>query len=243
MKQKHLAAKLQDIKTDGEGQFDALVAVYGNVDYQGDRIMPGAFAESLKAWKTKGDPIPVIFSHDWGDLWSHIGYVDPGDAKETPRGLMVRGHLDVADNPTAAQAFRLMKRRMLKEFSITSDIIAERPGQDGANELTKLDLIEVGPTLKGANPETQLLAVKGMLEESVGRHHTADLVAKSALLESIVEDAVRRVLAERDAAPPVVDEVKAEEPARAKAEEPSTDDIRAALAELLDESDTQEESS
>jgi hypothetical protein len=28
------------------------------------------------------------------------------------------------------------------------------------NELLELDIIEVGPTLKGANPETELLTVK-----------------------------------------------------------------------------------
>ena len=74
----------------------------------GDRIQPGAFKNTLAKWSKSGDPIPVILSHDWQNPWSHIGVVNPGDAKETDRGLMVKGHLDVKDNEVARQVHRLM---------------------------------------------------------------------------------------------------------------------------------------
>jgi hypothetical protein len=38
----------------------------------------------------------------------------------------------------------------------------ESRGKDGANELLTLDIIEVGPTLAGANDQTQLLSVKAV---------------------------------------------------------------------------------
>jgi hypothetical protein len=59
--------------TDSAGEFEALVAVFGNVDKGGDRIMPGAFTKTLAAWRASGDPVPVIWSHDWNTPDAHIG--------------------------------------------------------------------------------------------------------------------------------------------------------------------------
>lgn len=142
------------------GEFTAFVSVFGNVDSMGDRVLRGAFADDLAAWKAGGDPIPVVWSHDWRDPFSHIGEVR--EASESDRGLMVRGALDL-DNPKAAQVFRLLKGRRVRQFSFAYDVIEERPGEDGANELAKLHVHEVGPTLVGANQETELLAVKAGL--------------------------------------------------------------------------------
>ena len=59
----------------GQGIFEALVAVFGNVDRAGDLIVPGAFTKSLADWATRGRPIPVIFSHEWDNLDAFIGQV------------------------------------------------------------------------------------------------------------------------------------------------------------------------
>jgi hypothetical protein len=144
----------------GAGEFTALVSVFGNEDSVGDVVMPGAFAEDLDRWKRSGDPIPVIWSHDWGDPFSHIGHVT--DARETPGGLVVTGQLDLA-NPKAEQVFRLLKGRRVTQFSFAYDIEDGGWGQrDGREvyELRKLRIHEVGPTLVGANQETELLAAK-----------------------------------------------------------------------------------
>ncbi len=150
---------------DGEGTFEALVAVFGNIDLAGDRIVKGAFADSLKAWEAKGRPIPVVFSHDWQNLDAHIGEVL--EARETDEGLHVKAQLDMED-PAASKVFRLMKRGTLVEFSFAYDVVEEKL-QNGANELLKLDVIEVGPTLKGMNPATQLLGVKSTAADMAAR--------------------------------------------------------------------------
>lgn len=150
---------------DGKGEFEAVVAVFGNVDLAGDRIVKGAFADSLTAWSAKGRPIPVVFSHDWANLDAHIGEVL--EAKETDQGLWVRAQLDMED-PPAAKVFRMMKRGTLAEFSFAYDIVEEKL-QNGANELLKLDIIEVGPCLKGMNPATELIGVKGAVAEIPAR--------------------------------------------------------------------------
>ncbi len=46
------------------GEFEAVVAVFGNIDSYGDVIVKGAFAATLKDWSDSGDPIPVVWSHD-----------------------------------------------------------------------------------------------------------------------------------------------------------------------------------
>ena len=84
---------------DDAGTFEATVAVFGNVDKGGDRIINCAFTNSLERWQQSGDPIPVIFNHDWSSPHAHIGVVE--HAEETDRGLWVKGRLDVTDNDVA----------------------------------------------------------------------------------------------------------------------------------------------
>lgn len=163
---------------DSTGEFEAVVSVFGNVDLQGDRSMPGMFLKSLAKYRDLGNPIPVIWSHDWGDPFAHIGYVDPKDAREIlaeeaksagfgniTGGLFVKGHLDV-DKPFAKQVYDLLKERRVREWSFAYDVNDEGRAKDGANELKEVDLFEVGPTLKGANPATTTIGVKSMLDNA-----------------------------------------------------------------------------
>lgn len=150
--------------TDGleEGQFEAIVSVFGNVDTYGDVVMPGAFAETLEAWTAKGDPIPVIWSHRWSDPEMHVGYVL--EAEEREKGLWVKAQLDL-DMPTAKTVNRLLKGRRVTQFSFAYDEVetgwGKRDDRD-VYELRKLDVIEVGPTLLGVNQDTELLAAKSL---------------------------------------------------------------------------------
>lgn len=150
------------------GQFTALVSVFGNEDSVGDVVVPGAFTQTLADWKAKGDPIPVIWSHDWGDPFSHIGVAL--DAQETAEGLLVTGQVEDLDtNPTAQQVYRLLKGRRVTQFSFAYDVlegawVETEPTADNPYgeyyELRKLKLYEVGPCLVGANQETELVAAK-----------------------------------------------------------------------------------
>jgi HK97 family phage prohead protease len=151
------------------GQFRAVVSVFGNEDSMGDVIAPGAFAQVLAEWKASGDPIPVVWSHKWGDPFAHIGSVL--EATETPDGLEVLAQIEDMDtNPTAKHVHGLLKGRRIKQFSFAYDV-----GEGGWVETDDLvnhpwgeyyeikrfsRLYEVGPCLVGANQETELLAAK-----------------------------------------------------------------------------------
>jgi len=153
------------------GQFEAIVSVFGNVDWYGDKVLPGAFKDTLADWAQRGDPIPVVWSHRYDDPEYHIGVVT--EAEERDEGLWIKAQLDLdEDAPKARQVYRLLKGRRVTQFSFSYDVEdggpAKAAGEDATDdaaddvyELRKLRLYEVGPTLIGANPATELLGVKG----------------------------------------------------------------------------------
>lgn len=149
-----------------EGQFDALVSVFGNVDSYGDVVQPGAFEKSLKTWSESGYKIPVYWGHNLSDPDFNIGEIV--SAEETDRGLQVRAQLDM-DSPKAAQVYRLLKGGRVKEFSFGYQVRDGSWGEkDGSEvyELNELDLFEVSVVPVGANPETELQAVKTLGERT-----------------------------------------------------------------------------
>ncbi|MFF9240099.1 HK97 family phage prohead protease [Streptomyces sp. NPDC014801] len=144
-----------------EGTFEAIVAAY-NLDSVGDKITPGAFADTLAQWKSSGDPIPVLWSHMSQDPDYHIGEVL--EAEERPEGLWVKARIDTEPGTKAAQVYKLLKGRRVTQFSFAYDVeegawVDQKDGE-GYYELRKLKLYEVGPTLIGANQATELLDVK-----------------------------------------------------------------------------------
>ena len=160
-------AQFKALPSEGEGTFEAIVSVIGNVDLQGDRVVSGAYDKSIESWQKSGNPMPVLWSHDWGDPFAHIGYVNPNDMREvpakgnTPGGLYVKGQLDV-HKPFAKQVYDLLAERRVTEWSFSYDIPpgGEKRAKDGANELLEVGLIEIGPTLKGANSATVTIGTK-----------------------------------------------------------------------------------
>lgn len=147
-----------------EGQFRALVAVFGNVDSYGDVILPGAFSDDVARWAA-GDVLPVVWSHQWTDPFAHIG--EALSAQETTEGLEVVGQLDL-DNPTGEQVYKLLKGRRVSQFSFAFDLLDGGWGvREDANgepvevfEIRKVRTHEVGPCLVGVNQSTELIDVK-----------------------------------------------------------------------------------
>lgn len=201
------AAGEQDGLADGE--FEAIVSVFGNVDSYGDVVVKGAFTDTLAEWAAKGDPIPVYWSHRMDDPDFNIGEVV--EARETDEGLWVKGRLDL-DSAKAAQVHRLLKGRRVTDFSFAYDIVeAGWATQDEEEylELRKLKVHEVGPTPIGANDETDLLGIKAAghaarhLAETVKAGQPLSTKTKTSLRESLgmLEDAsvgIKNVLAVLD---------------------------------------------
>lgn len=179
---------------------EQIVSVFGNVDLGGDRVVRGAFANTLEQWKSSPNTMPAYFSHQWEDPFANIGGVTeaeelaPGDARlpndqvvtedgKTLRelgGLLVKYQFDEEGlNPFADQVFRLLAKRRIVQASFAYDIVSKNRNSDGTQDLTELKLIEVGPTLLGMNPATTLLASS--------RKSIAELAKASGLDEKDVE--------------------------------------------------------
>lgn len=178
-----------------EGQFEAIVSVFGNVDSYGDVVVKGAFEETLKSWADSGDPIPVYYSHRMDDPDFNIGEVL--EAKETDKGLWVKAAVDLGDDASrvAKQSYRLMKGRRLTQFSFAYDVMdggwVDSKSDDGRDssyyELRRLKLYEVGPTPIGANEETELLGVKRVAEGLLLRQKVGAVLStrnKDALIQA-----------------------------------------------------------
>lgn len=231
MQFKECPATVKAASDGAEGQFTAIVSVFSNKDSMGDVVQPGAFTDSLAEWKASGNPIPVIWSHDWSDPFSHIGAVS--DAQETDKGLQITAQLDM-DNPKAAQVFNLLKAGRVTQFSFAYDIVEGAfvdTEDDAYYELRKLQLIETGPTLLGANQETELLAVKA--------HALADGLKEGRVLAQKHVDALKDAhttlgavitAAEKTSAPDEGDGKGASAPARQDEGRPATDPDAAAKA-------------
>lgn len=164
----HKSFDLIETKADDEaGHFTALASVFGNVDLVGDRMMPGAFKKTLEEKRQKNAVLPIVFSHAWDDPMKFIGEADTHAVLETEEGLLVQGKLDINNgNPVADQVHKAMKKGWITDWSFGFTV---RDGGEktvkGVNEITDVDLIEAGPTLKGANPEAQLQIVKSLPAE------------------------------------------------------------------------------
>lgn len=167
-------AEFKAVDGEPEGTFTALVSVFGNVDHGGDIVEPGAFAKTLERYAEQGKRIPVIYSHDQMNLDHWVGDADPADAVETSDGLLVKARLDMEDR-YGRKVHKLLDRRVLTEFSFSYGIVKSEENEHGGRNLKELELVEVGPTIRGMNPATELLAVKSFA--AVEQQEIAPLVA------------------------------------------------------------------
>jgi len=162
---KSYSAEFKATKDGAKGIVTALVSVFNNIDLGGDRMLPGSFTKTIQDWQAKGDPLPVIWSHEWDNPSAHIGFVNPADMKETDQGLEVKMQFDL-DRPFAEQVFHLQKTRRVTQFSFgyyVTDSEVVKEGPDTIRNIKAVDLFEVGPTLLGMNPATQLLEAASAL--------------------------------------------------------------------------------
>lgn len=225
---KTVAARVTEAKADGTAT--ALVSVFGNVDLGGDRVMPGAFTRTLTEWQEKGDPIPVIWSHDWDNPESFVGWADPSTIKETDAGLVVPMQFDL-DRPRAEQVHHLLKTRRVTQFSFGYFARAfqdvEDPDYGTVRELSDIDLFEVGPTLLGMNPETELIQAASALR--------AQKAGKTLATEQ--QDVIRGAY---EALGAVLSTLDTDEPQAPAVEAEADSDEEASTVEEIEEKDTED---
>ena len=139
------------------GQFEALAAVFGNIDRDGNRIVKGAFRDTITAWQDMGRSVPLHWAHS-PDPEDIVGSVDPASMRETDEGLVVKGQLNLYGSERARQAWRAMKSGNIG-LSFGYLVQRKRKAADGANELTALDVFEISLAPGPANPRTRVISM------------------------------------------------------------------------------------
>nr|DAN47281.1 MAG TPA: prohead protease [Caudoviricetes sp.] len=133
-----------------KGVFRALVAVFGNVDSDGEVTDKGAFSESLSSRPT----VPIMWSHGYGTS-DIVGYSTK--AEETDEGLLLEWK--ALDTEIGRSVAELLDAGAITDFSysaVVESATVEKSDGGEIRHLTKLDLWEAGPCLRGANPLAKL---------------------------------------------------------------------------------------
>ena len=164
MKTKKLNLKIDRIGAKDNltaGQFTGYASVFGNVDSVGDKIIKGAFAESLKDFGDGGAGIPCYWCHETSDPEMNLGTTL--EATEDEHGLFVKVQLDL-DNPKAAYAYKLLKEKRVRQMSFAYQVTDGEEKKD-CFEITGCKIFEVSIVPVGANQATSIESVKALQEE------------------------------------------------------------------------------
>ncbi len=125
----------------GPGELEGYASVFGNVDQDGDVVLPGAFKKTLSDWSRSKQPLPLIADHDLSTA-GVIGSVH--DAREDGTGLRVKARFS---SDQKAQSVRTkMVEGHLKGMSFTYQAVKHFLGQysgKSARFLQELKLFEV----------------------------------------------------------------------------------------------------
>lgn len=119
-----------------DGTFSGYGAVFGNVDYGSDQVLPGAFNESLAMSAADGVPVKMLWQHDHGQP---IGVWD--DIHEDEKGLFCKGRL-LLDLSRAREAYVLLKNSAISGLSIGYSVKKEA-WVEGVRQLLKVRLWEI----------------------------------------------------------------------------------------------------
>lgn len=152
LEHKQFAIEELEVKEDGGARkISGYGSIFGNVDSYGDIVVPGAFAESIKARK------PAM-------LWQHRSDMIPGVwdvVREEKKGLYLEG--TIADTALGGEAYTLTKMGALSGLSIGfSTRNYEIDDKNKVRKLIEVELFEVSLVTFPANPKAQITNVKSL---------------------------------------------------------------------------------
>lgn len=156
MKTKDFTLQVKELTEDGT--FEGYGSIFGNVDAYGEKVMPGAFVESLAKHRREGTNVLMLWQHDPDNP---IGVWE--DLAEDAKGLYGKGRL-ILEIQKAREVRALMLQKAIGGLSIGYREIETEP--DGnVRLLKKLELYEISPVAFPANRRARIEAVKfGELE-------------------------------------------------------------------------------
>ncbi|EHU1614152.1 HK97 family phage prohead protease [Acinetobacter baumannii] len=143
-----------------DGFFSGYGAVFGNIDWYNDVILPGAFTASIAKWRAKNKMPPVLWNHNDSEP---IGVYT--NIYEDEKGLYVEGKLLVDDVPRAKSTHALLKAGAIDGLSIGYSTKKANQQTNGVRELVEVDLSEISIVTQPANERSLITSVKSKLDD------------------------------------------------------------------------------
>lgn len=143
-----------------DGFFSGYGAVFGNIDWYNDVILPGAFTASLVKWRAKNKMPPVLWNHNDSEP---IGVYT--NIYEDEKGLYVEGKLLIDDVPRAKSTHALLKAGAIDGLSIGYSTKKANQQGNGVRELIEVELGEISIVTQPANERSIITSVKSKLDE------------------------------------------------------------------------------
>jgi hypothetical protein len=152
---------------------------FGNIDSDGDMMMPGSFSKSINERGIDGkNQIWFLFGHDWSKLLSK-----PTILKEDSNGLYYEAYVN-PDLTYAKDVLILAKEGHLNEHSFGFNYIPSKiekiENDDGTkyNEIHEVKLYEGSIVPLGANSETPFLGFKSCKTKDSKVHYLVKEINK-----------------------------------------------------------------
>lgn len=160
MKTKDFALHVKDVSE--EGTFTGYGSIFGNVDSYGEKVVAGAFGESLARHQREGSKPLMLWQHNPDEP---IGVWD--DLSEDGKGLKGTGRF-VMETARGREAYALLKAGAVRGLSIGYREVEVEP--DGnVRMLKKLDLLEISIVSFPANRRARVENVKSERMEEFAR--------------------------------------------------------------------------
>ncbi len=142
----------------GDRTFSCYGNVKGNIDHALDRVVDGAYRDSIAAHKAAGTMPKFFWMHNPWDtpvgVWTGM--------EEDSKGLYLEGKF--ANTPKGNELYELYKDKALDSFSIGYRVNDEKWNSSlGCNDLIKVDIHEISAVTFACNEESRLVEIKSKL--------------------------------------------------------------------------------
>lgn len=138
----------------------AYYSAFGNVDSDGDVIMPGSFTKSIKENGPQGkNRIWHLFNHS-----TDKPVAKPYKLEEDAYGL--KAYVKMPNTTLGRDTYELYKDGHITEHSIGFQTVKSQ-AKTGFNEIQEIKLFEGSSVLWGANPNTPTVMVKSEIKATI----------------------------------------------------------------------------
>lgn len=177
------------------GIIKGFASTFGNIDKGYDRIVKGAFDNTLKAYKENKRQIRMFFQHDYMSVIGGFPAYNSDD-----KGLYVEGNINL-DTQRGKEAYALAKQGVLTDFSIGyytkkyNDITETIKDENGTEveipvrELLDIELSEISLVTNPMNDKAIVTDIKSMTKIS----EISKLLKAKGFSNSEVNDMVYKI--------------------------------------------------